>query len=194
MPTPADVLRFWFGTADPTQAPTVPASRWWTSDPDFDAEIQQRFGDLMGRALSGGLSHWAESPEGTLALIIVLDQFPRNVYRGTGSAFAGDAQAIVHARALDGGPASWHHQVRTFALLPFEHSESLADQQHSVAAFTALVEAVPAASRLLDFAIQHHDIVARFGRFPHRNRALGRRPTDEERAFLADGGPSFGQS
>jgi uncharacterized protein (DUF924 family) len=193
LPSPADVRRFWFGQPDPAQPPTVSPGRWWTSDPAFDAQIQQEFGDLMDQALAGRLQKWTTTPEDTLALILVLDQFPRNVFRGTAKAFAGDARARELARRLDGGPSSWNLHPRTFALLPFEHSESLDDQAHSVARFEALVQGKDEAKMLLDYAIKHRDIVARFGRFPHRNRALGRTSTDEERAFLNDGGPSFGQ-
>jgi uncharacterized protein (DUF924 family) len=193
VPSPADVRRFWFGQPDPTQPPTVSPGRWWTSDPDFDAQIQQQFGDLMDQALAGRLEDWTTTPEDTLALILVLDQFPRNVFRGTAKAFAGDERARELARSLDGGPESWHLHCRTFALLPFEHSESADDQALSVARFKALAKGQDEAQMLVDYAVKHRDIVARFGRFPHRNRALGRTSTAKERAFLDNGGPSFGQ-
>ena len=198
--TPEEVLTFWFGHADPTAPPTVEQARWWTSSAAFDAEILSRFGATMTAAAEGTLDRWLETPASALALVLVCDQFPRNVYRGTPEAFARDAQARRVARHIEGRGwvPTYDLSAAAFALMPFEHSESLADQQHSVEAFTALSANVREqqqayAHQLVTFAVKHHDIVARFGRFPHRNAAMGRAPTAEETAWLAGGGDRFGQ-
>lgn len=193
-PTPADVRRFWFGQPDPTRPATVDSSMWWKGGDALDAQIGAQFSGLMARALAGELSAWRSTSEDTLALILLLDQFPRNVHRGTAQAFAGDPLARELARALDGGPEAWDLDARCFALMPFEHSEDLADQEHSVKRFGELAAGGDSkAAYYLEFAEKHRDIVARFGRFPHRNRVLGRVSSPAERSFLEDGGPSFGQ-
>lgn len=193
-PTPADVRTFWFGQPDPTQPATVDPAMWWTGGEALDAEIQERFGGVMAQALEGGLQDWTKTPEDTLALILVLDQFTRNVYRGTAKAFSGDPRARELARTLEGGPTTWDLDARCFSLLPFEHSEDIADQEHCMAHFQTLAaDGNPKARYYLEFAVKHRDIVAQFGRFPHRNRALGREMTAQETAFLEGGGPSFGQ-
>jgi uncharacterized protein (DUF924 family) len=198
--TPAAIVEFWFGHADPSAAPTTPASRWWTSDPAFDAEIADRFTPTMDAARTGQLDSWAERPLSALALVLVCDQFPRNVFRGSAEAFAWDARARRVARHLEdrGWPKDWHLQVAAFALLPFEHSEDIADQEHSCSAFERLIERQPEslkaeAQHLHSYAVRHRDIIARFGRFPHRNAALGRVSTPEEQAYLTGGGDRFGQ-
>ncbi len=193
--TPEDVRTFWFGQPDLTKPPTLDKGRWWKSTPAFDAEIEDRFGSRMQEALDTGLPEWRGSPEDLLSLILLCDQFPRNVHRGTGKAFAWDARAREVATILDnqGAPTSWQPDALAFSWMPFEHSEAMADQDRCVARFESLAQAAPQAKFYVDFAVKHRDIIAQFGRFPHRNRALGRDTTAEERDFLANGGPSFGQ-
>jgi uncharacterized protein (DUF924 family) len=185
------LIDFWFG---PPGSPTRFEQRavWFEVDPTFDAQCRERFGALRERAAAGGCGDWALEAEPCLALILLLDQLPRNLFRGTATAFATDAQARDAAReALDYGfdrslPASW----RQFIYLPFEHSEDLADQELSVRLAAALARD-PAFARALDYAQRHHAIIARFGRFPHRNAALGRISTSAEEAFLKEPNSSF---
>jgi len=189
--TPAEVLAFWFGSTDAVDA------RWFKRSDAFDREITGRFGAMVEAALAGRLDGWAARPQGALALIVLLDQFTRNMYRGTPAAFAGDAQALVLARQLVDSGA--HQRLtplqRWFAYMPLEHAEDLALQQQCVRLFEALAaEAGPhreALAGALDYAKRHRDVVARFGRFPHRNAILGRAGTPEEAAFLLQPGSSF---
>lgn len=178
--TPDAVLDFWFS----------PTSRgnWFERSDAFDAAVAERLGPLHDKAAAGALDGWAESPSGLLALVILLDQVPRNIHRGTPQAFASDAKALALARlAVDRGlDAEFDEDGRLFLYLPLEHSESLADQERSVALFRALGHA-----EYLDYAIRHRDVIARFGRFPHRNAVLGRDSTAEELAFLEEPGSSF---
>ncbi|HEY1507258.1 MAG TPA: DUF924 family protein [Stellaceae bacterium] len=185
------LIDFWFG---PPRAPTRFGQRdiWFKVDPAFDAECRGRFGALRERAAAGDCADWALEAEPCLALILLLDQFPRNLFRGDAQAFATDAQAREAARAALGRgfdrslPASW----RQFVYLPFEHSEDSADQELSVKLAAALARD-PAFARALDYARRHHAIIARFGRFPHRNAALRRTSTPEEDAFLKEPNSSF---
>jgi uncharacterized protein (DUF924 family) len=171
-----DVLAFW-RAAGP--------DKWFKKDSALDSEITARFSDTWRAAAAGHLSSWAEVAEGALALVIVLDQFPRNMFRGEARAFATDALArgvadCAIARGFDQAvPAA----ERTFFYLPFEHSENLADQERAIALFRATGDA-----DLLKWAQLHADIILRFGRFPHRNMVLGRATTREEEAFLDAGG------
>lgn len=190
--TPSTVLDFWFGPpTDPAHTQSRP--QWFRKDPAFDADISRRFGALIDEALRGGLQDWSATPEGTLARILVLDQFTRNTGRDTPRAFAGDAQALALARALvaSGADRTLTGVQRQFAYLPFEHSESLADQDTSIRLFAQLGQDEPALAGLLEWAERHRVIVARFGRFPHRNAALGRPSTPEEAAFLLQPGSGF---
>jgi uncharacterized protein (DUF924 family) len=174
-PAALDVVEFW-RAAGP--------KNWFRKDPVFDAEFDRRFRVLHFAAARRELDAWAEQPLGALALLILLDQFPRNVFRGTAHMYATDplARAIAH-RALDLGlERQVEEPLRLFFHLPLEHSEDLADQERSV----ALAHTLDPRSR--DFALLHRDIIARFGRFPHRNASLGRGSTPEERAFLEQGG------
>jgi len=193
LPTAArEVLDFWFGAADdPGHA--QPRQAWFRKDPAFDALIAERFGGLVERALAGGLGDWAEAPLSALARVIVLDQFPRNLFRGQARAFAGDAPALQTAQAMvaAGADRALNGVQRQFVYLPFEHSESIAVQRESLRLFAQLEHDEPARAGLLEWAQRHHDIVERFGRFPHRNQALGRTSTAEELAFLATPGSSF---
>lgn len=189
------VLDFWFGpTDDPGH--TQPRTMWFTKDDAFDATIRQRFGPLIERALVGGIDDWLGRPVDplpALARVIVLDQFTRNAFRGSARAFAGDAMALQTARALvaSGADRALTGVQRQFAYLPFEHAEDLSHQRTSVQLFQQLAVDEPALAGLVEWAQKHLDIVARFGRFPHRNAALGRASTDEELAFLQTPGSSF---
>ncbi|HET7888729.1 MAG TPA: DUF924 family protein [Bradyrhizobium sp.] len=173
---PGDVLAFW-REAGP--------ERWYTRDDAFDASLRERFLDLWQEAVAGRLSSWEDSDDGTLALVIVLDQFPRNMFRGTAQAFASDGRAReVAARALGRGvDQRVQPPMRQFLYLPFMHSEELADQIRCVILFQAGDD-----RENLRYAEEHADIIRRFGRFPHRNGALGRLTTPDEQAFLDAGG------
>ena len=189
---PADILAFWFGRpGEPGYG--EPRGVWFRKDAAFDDEIRRRFLPAVEAALAGQLAHWAATPDGLLALLIMLDQFPRNLFRGTAQAFAGDAQARqLAAVAIDQGwDAPLAAVEKLFVYLPFEHSESLADQVRSMALFTALATGHAGNDGFLDYARRHHEIIARFGRFPHRNAALGRPSTPAEVEFLAQPGSSF---
>jgi uncharacterized protein (DUF924 family) len=171
-----DVLAFW-REAGP--------ERWYKRDNAFDAGVRERFIDLWQEAVAGGLSSWEDSDDGTLALIIVLDQFPRNMFRGDAKAFSSDALAReVAGRALGRGvDKRIGPPLLQFLYLPFMHSEELADQIRCVLLFQGGDDA-----ENLRYAEIHANIIGRFGRFPHRNGALGRTTTPEEQAFLDAGG------
>jgi uncharacterized protein (DUF924 family) len=189
-----EVIEFWFGSeAEPSEATM---KRWFVRDEAFDAEIRARFGELHARAVAGGLADWPATPRGALALILVLDQFSRNLYRDDARAFAQDGRALAIARELwfSGRARELTPMQRMFVLLPFEHSEDLEIQREGVAAFEQLATepGAPAALAVgLDFARQHAAIIERFGRFPHRNEVLQRESTPEERAFLQQPGSRF---
>lgn len=177
---PEDVLHFWFNELQPAQ--------WWRKDPALDAQITDRFRALFDVAEKGALDHWQQTPEGSLALVILLDQFPRNMFRDTPRAFASDANALTIARsALQKGlDASLPEAQRHFLYMPFMHSESLADHDQAMTLFSALGD-----ESSLKAERQHRDIIARFGRYPHRNAILGRESTPAEQAFLEQPGSSF---
>ncbi len=185
------VIDFWFG---PPRAPSRFQERdiWFKTDPRFDAELRDQFGALQRRAAGGACAEWMSEAEPCLALILLLDQLPRNLFRGTAQAFTADPLAREAARAaLKRGfdrslPASW----RQFIYLPFEHSEGIADQEMSLKLF-GVMATNPTYAGKLDYAQRHHAIVARFGRFPHRNAMLGRTSTAEEEAFLKQPGSGF---
>lgn len=197
--TVTDILGYWFGheTGD---AATAKAQRklWWSKDAAVDAHIRARFADLVEAAALGAHDDWAGTPRGRLALILLLDQFPRNMYRDTPRAFAYDPLAC--RLALDGIAAGADQALRpierVFCYLPLEHAESLQLQEQCVALFSALAAAVPEADRevftgYVNYAVRHRDIIRRYGRFPHRNRVLGRASTPEETEFLRQPGSSF---
>ena len=186
------VLDFWFLPAgDPGHG--AERAEWFRKDEAFDRAIAVRFGALIERGLSGALDAWRATPRGALAEIVVLDQFTRNVFRGTPKAFAGDARALAAARALvaAGGDRGLPAVARQFAYLPFEHAEDRATQEEAMRLFGGLAAEHPEHADLLRWAAAHRDIVARFGRFPHRNLVLGRVSTAEELAFLQQPGSSF---
>jgi uncharacterized protein (DUF924 family) len=186
------VLDFWFG-AEGSAAHDQVRAEWFRKDAAFDAQIAQRFGNLVTRALAGGLSHWASHPASRLAHIVLLDQFTRNMFRDTAQAFAGDALALAGARAMvgEGSDATLRAEQRVFAYLPFEHHESLTMQDESVRLFSALAAEAPSLQNMLDYAHKHRAVIARFGRFVHRNELLGRTSTAEELAFLKEPGSRF---
>ncbi|MGC1411934.1 MAG: DUF924 family protein [Acetobacteraceae bacterium] len=179
--TPDDVLDFWFAGD-----PETHRKEWFKKTAEFDATCTG-FADGLRDARRGAFDHWTETPRGTLALIILLDQFPRNLHRNSPEAFAADAKAREVARtALTRGIDQMLGEVeRMFVYLPFEHSEDLADQDESVRLFTALGE------DMTRYAEEHRDVIRRFGRFPHRNAALGRACTPDELAYLAQPGAGF---
>lgn len=187
-----DVLDFWFL---PPDNPDYGQSRveWFRKDEAFDAHIRVRFGALIDAAIEGGLRAWEATPHGALARLIVLDQLTRNVYRGTPRAFAGDAQALALAVALTqaGQDRLLPPMLRAFAFLPFEHAEDLAMQARAVELFQLLSQAQPGFDGMLDYAQRHQEVIARYGRFPHRNAILGRPSTPEEVEFLRQPGSSF---
>lgn len=193
------VLDFWLGTAraHPTEI-GAQLSRWFSADEDRDEKIRSRFAADVEAASAGRLDPWAASPQGRLALIVLLDQFRRNLYRGRAEAFACDPKAL--SLCLDGleSQAGLTPAERLFLLMPLQHAESVGMQEISVREFARLCEEAGAAWRepmrkALDSARAHCGIVARFGRFPHRNRTLGRPGTAEERAWLDAGGETFDQ-
>lgn len=179
MSDPVEVLDYWLGDLGP--------EAWYAGGAELDAEIRERFFLLWQAALDGGIEHWVEGTVGTLAYLIVTDQMARNMHRGTELAFATDPQALAAARkAVDAG---WDlgapEPDRQFFYLPFEHSEDLADQDRCIA---LMQDRLPGSPENLLHARAHRDIIARFGRFPFRNKALGRETTPEEQAFLDNGG------
>ncbi len=193
------VLDFWFGETPPDQPPPAERLRFWFGgQPATDREIRERFASEVEAAAAGRYQQWTESASGSLALVLLLDQFPRNIHRGTSLAYAFDHLALEIASAV---LATGRDQVldpvrRAFLYLPLEHSESLECQERSVALFQNLLAEAPAPLKelcrgFLDYAVRHRDIIARFGRFPHRNAALARRSTPEEELFLQQPGSSF---
>jgi uncharacterized protein (DUF924 family) len=174
------ILTFWFEELTPTQ--------WWKVDAELDKAIQKRFGETHRAAVAGELFEWRETPEGRLAEIIVLDQFSRNIYRGTTLAFAADAMALALAQEAvrAGAGLVLPVQQRAFLFMPYMHSESPAIHVHAERLFRTQA---PEANYKAE--IQHKAIIDRFGRYPHRNKILGRQSTDEELAFLQLPGSSF---
>ncbi len=185
------ILDFWYlPPGDPGHGKSRP--EWFRKDAAFDLLIRERFGDRIEQALAGGFLEWDGEPRGALARIILLDQFTRNAFRDTPRAFAGDPLALPAALALvgTGGDRLLAPVERWFVYLPLEHAEDIAIQERSVALFNALA-AEPGMEGIVEYAVRHRDIVARFGRFPHRNRILGRASTPEEEEFLKQPGSGF---
>lgn len=194
-----DLLLFWFGRGQTaSEVAREKSALWWSKNDDTDQQIIRRFVATHRAATAGELNHWGETPRGLLALIICTDQLPRNMYRHTPAAFADDSLALEFAkRGVQSGAVQQLQPIeRVFAYLPFEHSEQLAEQQTSLALYQGLVEDADAeTSDLFDnyceFARKHHQIIQRFGRFPHRNQILARVSTAEEREFLQQPDSSF---
>ena len=193
------VIEEWFGpNPSPSVWPDAMAKRWWTKDAAYDESLRTRFGALLDRALEGELDAWADTTHGAVALIILLDQFSRNIHRGTPRAFAADPKALALARQLSVAPG-FHDlpgYMQAFAGMPFMHAESKEAQREGQMFFRALAErARPEfADKLrgnVEFMDKHAVIVERFGRFPHRNEILGRVSTEEEIEFLKEPGSSF---
>lgn len=171
-----DLLAFWRKAG---------RGKWFGGGAAFDAECRRRWQDAHFAASRRECDHWLADADGALALVLLLDQIPRNIFRGSGHAFATDPLALhVASRAIEAGfDAQAEPALRFFFYLPFEHSETMADQQRAVELFTALGD-----PDLLGYAVAHRDVIARFGRFPHRNAALGRTNTPREQAWLDAGG------
>jgi uncharacterized protein (DUF924 family) len=186
-----DVLELWFGALG---SPEFGRDRrqWFEKSDAFDGLIRERFLATHEAAAAGRLDSWAERPLAALALVVTLDQFPRNMFRGTPRAFATDAKALAVARGIvsRGFDAAYVSVQRWFAYLPFEHAEDLTAQTESLALFDRLRDD-PASAGTFGYAMRHYAVIERFGRFPHRNAILGRASTPEELAFLATPGSSF---
>lgn len=177
---PHPLWQFWFHE--------TPRERWFRKDPAFDETLRERFGDLPDRALAGEFAADLDDPHRGLAVVLMLDQLPRNLFRGDARSFHYDPAARLTATLLldRGADAALSVDERAFLYLPFEHSERLADQDRSIALYEALDNPL-----YLDFARRHRDIIVRFGRFPHRNAVLGRPNTPEEAQFLEQPGSGF---
>ena len=202
-----EILNFWFGPRPYSNAQVNQHSRLWFGEanapeltPQTDELVRERFGDLTRQAAEGKLSAWESGPRRRLALILLLDQFSRNIYRGTAQAFAQDPRALslTLSGMQFGADATLDAVERIFFYLPLTHAEDADVQEESVAAFRRLHAESPAEMHgifdaSLDSAVEHRDIIARFGRFPHRNRALQRDSTPEELQWLSSTGKSFGQ-
>ncbi len=195
------ILAFWF-KAKELSAPQIDGRMdvWFGEDPVFDRQIEAEFATLVERAADGKLDHWADDPRGRLALILLLDQFPRNIYRNTAKAFDKDKQALK--LCVEGAMAKKDQGLtpieRVFFYMPLQHAESRRVQAKSVDIYNRLAAAVSPTLRetfetVAQFAELHHDIIERFGRFPHRNRVLNRANTAEEEEYLAGDSPTFGQ-
>ncbi|MCB9523939.1 MAG: DUF924 domain-containing protein [Myxococcales bacterium] len=188
--TPQAVLDFWFEGVTPTDhAAAFP--RWFSKDPANDQAIRERFGAAVDAALAGQLDGWAAEPRGALALVILLDQFTRNLFRGKARAFAGDpkARAIASTLVAQGADRALSPIERVFLYLPFEHGEAPADQARSIACYEQLrADGGDRFQGFLDYAYKHKAVIDEFGRYPHRNVALGRDSTPEEQAWLDAGG------
>ena len=196
-----EVLDFWFDGCE-QDAPHIDArmDRWFGTDAGLDEEIGTRFGELVEQASTGALDHWAEDPHGRLALIILIDQFRRNIYRGTAGAFSCDPRALK--LCVEGIVNKSYKRLRpeeqVFFFMPLQHAESSKLQDKSVSIYRALANKVSETQRetfltTAQFAELHRDIVLQFGRFPHRNKVLGRENTEAEEDYLAGESVSFGQ-
>lgn len=183
----AEILDFWFGPV-----PGARRRQWFASDPDFDRAIRERFFEDYQDACRGALEAWLTVPESCLALVLLLDQLPRNMFRGTPAAFAADGRALAAARHAvgQGFDAGMPPERRMFYYLPFEHSEDLEDQRRCVA-LTEPFRDLSGFEDIHDYALRHLRVIERFGRFPHRNAILGRENTPEEEEFLKQPGSSF---
>jgi uncharacterized protein (DUF924 family) len=186
------VLNFWFG-APGSEDYGRTRKAWFAKDEAFDQQIRDRFGAQIEQALRGEHEGWADDARAALAQIILLDQFTRNAFRGSARAFAGDARALAAASRMVGSRQDEELPpfMRSFVYMPFEHAEGLATQDESVRLFKRMVPGSDDPDKLVDHALRHRAIVERFGRFPHRNEALGRQSTAEEIEFLKTPGSRF---
>lgn len=194
------LLEEWFG--ETRRDPALASERnefWFGTDQDRDDRLRARYREHVDKALAGGLTHWQDDPETRLALILLLDQVPRNIHRGTKQAFAGDprAAALTLAGIGTGMELTLAPIEQAFFYMPLQHAEDLPSQRLGVQQFRTLAERNPdypdVFSSFLHFAEGHRDIIERFGRFPHRNDILGRESTSEELAYLEKGAPRYGQ-
>lgn len=186
MGSPRDILQFWFSERA--------RALWFEKDAEFDADIRARFGPMVHEAQMGGFEEWRGSPEGALALLLLIDQFARNIHRGHAKAYLGDGRAReVAAEAIARGfDRRYPFPDRVFFYLPFEHCETLANQDRYIALLQGCVrEFGEVAADYLEYGHRHRNIIARFGRFPHRNVAVGRETTEEEAEFLKGPNSSF---
>jgi uncharacterized protein (DUF924 family) len=192
---------FWFSDRE-LDSPQLDSrmDRWFGASDELDEQIRSEFGELIERATAGQLDDWTSTPQGRLALIILLDQFTRNIHRGTAQAFLHDKKALK--LAIEGTMAGDYKKLnaveRMFFFMPLQHAESLNIQEKSVSVFQALANTVPGTLHetfltAAQFAELHRDIVAKFGRFPHRNAVLGRPNSNAETTYLSDNNPTFGQ-
>jgi uncharacterized protein (DUF924 family) len=198
---PQDILAYWFGPPGPDGAPTACFDLWFQGGPAVDREIANRFGPHLDAARDGAFDGWLGTPHGRLALVILLDQFPRNAFRDTAQMYAYDERALDLAlEGLElGTEAALAPLEVMFLLLPLEHAENIALQRKCVRHFERLLARTGGAGEpleglvrsALDYAVRHRVVVERFGRFPHRNAVLNRESTPEERAFLAGPGAPF---
>lgn len=194
---PEDVLRFWFG--EPGDPPLAKAASWWKKDEAFDRVIRERFEETIERGVRAELADWEATPRGRLALVILYDQFSRNMFRGSPRSFAQDPLArAAAAQALDAGDDETFSPIHScFLLMPFVHGEDLAMQQRAVDGYAKLLEGASDEKvradleKSLKYGRMHMAIIERFGRFPHRNGILGRTSTPEETEFLKQPGSSF---
>ncbi|MBD1891889.1 DUF924 family protein [Coleofasciculus sp. FACHB-SPT9] len=186
-----EILNFWFGKPDEAGY-GKPRKVWFTKKPQFDEEIRTRFLGDYELAAAGQLNPWKESPQSCLALILLLDQFPRNLFRGSAQAFATDSLAMSAAQhaVANGFDRELLPVQRCFFYLPFEHSENLEHQRQSVELFQQLGDD-PDCIDYISYAVRHFEVIERFGRFPHRNQILGRETTTQEAEFLQQPGSSF---
>ena len=186
-----EVLEFWFGKPD-SEDYGQPRQIWFRKNKEFDEEVKSSFLSIYQQAVEGQLQHWEETAEGCLALIILFDQLPRNMFRNKPEAFASDYLALECAKkAIEQSfDSSLLPIQRWFIYIPFEHSENLEDQRTCVQLFSSL-EHHPESASTIDYARRHLEVIERFGRFPHRNIILGRESTQEELEFLQQPGSSF---
>ncbi|MEB3283447.1 MAG: DUF924 family protein [Lyngbya sp.] len=191
MSTVAEILAFWFGSPEDENY-GKPRKVWFQKNSEFDEQIRSDFLADYELASQGKLKNWKESPDSCLALILLLDQFPRNLFRGQPEAFATDSQALEVAKyaVSQGFDRQMLPVKRWFIYLPFEHSENLVDQEKSIE-LTRQLSDDPDSKSSIDYAIRHWEIIKQFGRFPHRNSILGRESTPEEQEFLKQPGSSF---
>jgi uncharacterized protein (DUF924 family) len=196
-----EIVAFWLGgSLDGPEAALARRDWWYDGGASVDGEIRSRFGAFVSLACKGSLPDWQTTPNGALALILLLDQFTRNIYRSTPEAYTGDAFAleIVNWAIERNIDRELHPVARIWLYHPFHHAEHIVEQDRGIALLNGLLRSapnlwLPYIERSIRGWIRHRDIVARFGRFPHRNHVLGRMSTDKERAFLAADGETFGQ-
>lgn len=194
------ILDYWFGTLDNGFPIEAKDALWWQGSPEIDLEIKTRFGDIVTLALNGELDHWQETSRGHLALIILLDQFTRNIYRGSAQAFSGDplAYMLTQQGLSKGVDQLLSFSERIFFYMPLEHAENLHAQQQCIQLLEALKDEVPAQQQAmiesnLTFARAHEAVIKRFGRFPHRNQVLARTSTALELEYLHQSPHRWGQ-